>query len=69
MNILIIHKLQIMNLINIQDKKIKKNLLNFYLFKQNTLIQIHVIFNRKPKVFKYLGQPDLNFFGFMLKIN
>ena len=38
-----IHKLQVMNLINIQDKKIKKNLLNFYLFKQNTLTEIHAI--------------------------
>ena len=66
---MIIHKLQVINFINIQDKKLKKKFLNFYLFKQNTLIQIHVIFNRKPKLFNYLRHPDLNFFGFMLKID
>ena len=64
-----INNLQVMNLIDIQDKKIQKQLLNLYLFKQNTLIQIHVICNQKPKVFKYSGHPDLNFFSFMLKIN
>ena len=64
-----IHKLKVMNLIDIQDKKIKKQLLNFYLFEQNTLIQIHTIYNRKPKILKYLDHSDLNFFGFMLKIS
>ena len=58
-----IHKLQVMNLINIQGKKIKKKLLNFYLFKQNTLILLHAIHNQKLKVLKYLGHPDLNCFA------
>ena len=52
-----------MNLINIQKKNRKKllNFLNFYLFEQNTQIQIHAIYNQKPNVFKYLGHLDLNF--------
>ena len=63
-----IHKLQVMNPINIKDKKIKKKLFNFYLFKQNTLIQIHAIFNQKPKIFKYRPSRS-EFLGFILKIN
>ena len=45
------------------NKKIKKKLFNFYLFKQNTLIQIHAIFNQKPKIFKYRPSQS-EFFGF-----
>ena len=47
-----IHKLQVMHLIDVQDKKIQKQLLNFYLFKQNTLIQIHAIYNQKHKLIR-----------------
>ena len=36
---------------------------NFYLFKKNTLIQIHAIFNQKPKIFKYRPSRS-EFFGF-----
>ena len=54
-----IHKLKLMHLINMQDKKIKKKLLNFYILKQKTVIQIHVIYNRKSKVFEHLGYPTV----------
>ena len=55
-----------MNLKSIQDKNQEKKLSKFYLFKQNTLIQIRAI--SKPKTQEF-GQSDWDVLGLMLKSN
>ena len=63
-----IRKLHMMNLINIQDKQNKKNFLTFICLKKYTSTNAGYL-KIKNSMFPDFGQSDLNFFGYMLKIN